>query len=213
MIDKALHLLREELNAYFVLNGTPSGEVLLDNVGFLQTEDGRNLRNKLIVTLVNVEEESALKNGAFLRRSLNGPEYVSAPVHLNLYLLFSAYYLAEAGEGPLDRGYVAAWQRLSLVIQFFQVKNHFTLGNSPAFLLTQPGALLDPDYVGLKLFLDLYTLSFEQINHLWASLGGRQVPFILYKARLAKVQARNAGEPAPLIETVETRVSPLTEPC
>jgi hypothetical protein len=45
-----------------------------------------------------------------------------------------------------------------------------------------------PDLAELRLIMNMYTLTFEQINHLWGSLGGRQLPFVMYKVRLVKVR-------------------------
>jgi len=31
--------------------------------------------------------------------------------------------------------------------------------------------------------VDLYTLNFEQVNHLWSTLGGKYLPSVMYKMR------------------------------
>jgi hypothetical protein len=31
--------------------------------------------------------------------------------------------------------------------------------------------------------VDLYTMNFEQVNHLWSTLGGKYLPSALYKVR------------------------------
>ena len=60
----------------------------------------------------------------------------------------------------------------------------------------------------LKFTLELYTLTFEQINHLWGSLGGRQVPFAMYKLRLVAITDRALLREVPLIEEIETQIVP-----
>jgi len=60
----------------------------------------------------------------------------------------------------------------------------------------------------LKFTLELYTLTFEQINHLWGSLGGRQVPFAMYKLRLVAITDRSIVREVPLIEEIETQIGP-----
>ena len=37
--------------------------------------------------------------------------------------------------------------------------------------------------------MELHSLTFEQINHLWGSLGGKQVPFVMYRARMLSLTA------------------------
>jgi len=63
----------------------------------------------------------------------------------------------------------------------------------------------------MKITMELYTLTFEQINHLWGSLGGRQAPFAMYKARLIMVRERNIIREVPLIEEVRADSSPIAK--
>lgn len=205
MIDVALHMLQRELDAYFVTKNI-NDEVALENIAFLQTSDENDMRNRLLITLVNLEEESALKNTNPVHRNLTGFEYRPNPVSLNLYLLFSAYY-PTAANGQNDKGYIGALKRLSYVISFFQMRNHFTIQDSSAFLADQSDLLEQPlyeDVSKLRLVLDLYTLTFEQINHLWASLGGRQTPFVMYKARLVQIREPEVRREVPLIEEIRS---------
>jgi len=59
--------------------------------------------------------------------------------------------------------------------------------------------------------LDLFSLTFEQINHLWGSLGGKQVPFVLYRARLLSLTAKEIKETgAPITDISISSHSTLT---
>ncbi len=184
MIDKALSILRDELEAYLRALQDDSAQVILENISLLDSADGANLKDKIIISLVNVEEESTLKNLSN-RVRLNGEiSYIEPPIHLNLYLLFCANYIG--GNPPK---YISALGRLSKVIQFFQSKKVFSLHNSPnASLIQNAENLRDPELSSLRITMELYTLTFEQINHLWGSLGGKQLPFAMYKARLVTIQ-------------------------
>ncbi|MHA4844600.1 hypothetical protein ACX0G7_10570 [Flavitalea antarctica] len=62
MIGNAMVLLWEELSAYMVAQGDPAN-VVIENIGLFDTDEGRNLENSLVITIVNIEEESTLKNG------------------------------------------------------------------------------------------------------------------------------------------------------
>jgi hypothetical protein len=84
-----------------------------------------------------------------------------------------------------------------------QGKNSFSAASSAtagSLDLTQAGVS------DLKFTLELYTLTFEQINHLWGSLGGRQVPFVMYKLRLVAITDRSVVRTVPLIEEIETDI-------
>ena len=69
--------------------------------------------------------------------------------------------------------------------------------------------LTEEDITNLKFTLELYTLTFEQINHLWGSLGGRQMPFAMYKLRLVAITERAIVREVPVIEEIETNLTKI----
>jgi len=122
MIDNALLLLREELQSY-IRNHDASVNVVIDNVSLLETANGEGLANSVIITLVNVEEESTLKNQPSIKRPYaDTATYVNPPVYLNLYLLFTCNYFGT--------NYILALRRLAFIIQFLQSKNSFSSSSS-----------------------------------------------------------------------------------
>ena len=166
-------------------SGHESELVILENIALFE-----NLRDpsagsdpsNIIMSLVNIQEELALKNNpAFRVKKLSGEVvYKNAPVFLNLYLLVSANHPT----------YSDAVKNLSLIIQFFQGKNGFTISNSYNPFRETDNALDfdDEEAIRFSLKIDLLSLTFEQVNHLWGSLGGKQVPFVLYKVRMVEVE-------------------------
>ena len=199
MLFEALSIIKDELQAYFKALGDTGAEVVLENISLLDSANDATLLDKVIITLVNIEEESTLKNLSNVVKVNGGISYVEPPVHLNLYLLRSANY---PGGTPPRNNYTLALNRISTVIQFFQSHKTFSLKDSPNALLAQNLENLDnPDFTDLMLTIELYTLTFEQINHLWGSLGGKQLPFAMYKARLVKIQDKLRKQ-APMIEEI-----------
>ena len=202
MIGLALKLLRDELSDYIFRNkrtgdSITQDDIILHNIAMLESDSSGDLNNKIIMTLVNTEEESTLKNRSNAVKILNGVRYVEPAVFLNLYVLITA----TLGE-DLQDAYEFALNRLSLVIQFFQAKKVFTIKNSPFNTISTDANIPQEVKDELRLNLELYTLTFEQINHLWGSLGGKQVPFAMYKVRLVKIH-ENTGEEAPLVEEIK----------
>ena len=202
MIGLALKLLRDELSNYIFLNRRSGdtitrNDIILHNIALMEGEESGDLSNRVVITLVNTEEESALKNGNHILRTVNGIKYVEPPVFLNLYILISA----TLGQDIVDT-YEFALHRLSLIVQFFQSKKSFTVKNSPFTTISDDNTISEEIKSELKLNVELYTLTFEQINHLWGSLGGRQVPFAMYKIRLVKIH-EDTGVVAPLIKEIE----------
>lgn len=173
MIDTALVFLQRQLNIYLhtKLDPPPSGDaiVLLNISQLSEASGGGNNNNQQLnayMTLVNVEEDRIRKSQENYVKSDTGVMYKNPQVFLNLYVLFS-----------VNLGtYTEALRRLSLIIQFFQNKNVFDTLNSPS---------LDPQID--KLIVDLFSMSFEQLNHLWGILGGKYLPSVLYKIRQVTV--------------------------
>jgi hypothetical protein len=193
MIDHALLLLRDELQSY-VDHHDGSVSVVVGNIGLFETSHADSITDNIVITLVNIEEESTLKNQPALKRPvINNAIYQNPPVFLNLYVLFASNY---AGNN-----YALALRRLSHVIRFLQNKNTF----STATAIVDSGIDLSIEGIAeLKFSMELYTLTFEQINHLWGSLGGRQVPFAMYKLRLVAITENAVLREVPLIEEIET---------
>lgn len=205
MIHHALSLIRNELVNYLSVNGytltTAKDIILIENIGLFESSStGVNFDDKIILTLVNIEEESALKNAPFIRKDAIAPaRYENPPVFLNLYLLVTA-----CNKSTDDKSYLDALGRLSLVIRFFQGKNAFTLGTSSGPL--DPATTTEAA-LRLRITAELYTMTFEQINHLWGTLGGKQMPFVMYKLRLVEISEARVIREVPLIEEIETNLS------
>lgn len=199
MIDTALILLREELANYLPTKKDTSATVIVGNIGLFETPGDTGLANNIIITLVNVEEENSLKNQPALKRPINRTAiYTNPPVNLNLYVLFTCNYSGTH--------YNLALKRLAHIIRFIQGKNIFSLASS-----VSAGSfdLTDEDIVDLKFSMELYTLTFEQINHLWGSLGGRQMPFVMYKLRMISITERSLLREVPVIEEIETNLKSI----
>ena len=193
MIYEALEYIRINLQNFLLDQGiNPAGDgnpVVLGNIASAE-DNNFDGSDKLVISLVNIEEESAKKNARAYRKRGSEIEYKNAPVILNLYVLFSAN----------QDGYDIALQVLSQVVAFFQGKKSFTFSEAP----------LPPDVIDLpederddlKLHFDLYTLTFEQINHLWGSLGGKQRPFAMYKLRVVPIELDRILQTSGVIERV-----------
>jgi hypothetical protein len=182
MLAEITSLLLDELNGYIhQQDGNPPGTAdpaVSGNIAQIDhLEIGPELENQLVLTVVNVEEEGTLRNRpAAVREADEELLYRQPPLHLNLYLLFSANY----------RNYQTALQRLAQVLTFFQGKRQFTAANSPG---SGQGVEATTE---LSVTLDLLSLDFEEINHLWGSLGGKQLPSAVYRGRLIILRDRQA---------------------
>jgi hypothetical protein len=192
MIVEAMTLLLKQLNDYIAQVDASAGgpvQAVWGNIAQLdRAEVATELDNHLVLTLVNLEEERALKNGRVASTLAGGDVgYMNRPFHLNLFLLFTANY----------RNYGTALRRLAQVLMFFQGKQQFTFANSPGTNPPQGGI------VEFSLAMDLLSLSFEEVNHLWGFLGARQGPSAIFRGRLVVVSDQRLLETAARIQELE----------
>ena len=164
MIDEAIDYIRREVRDFL---GVLDAEVIAGNIHELKENGGVN---GLFISLVNLDEESTLRNTNHVVRQNNGVAYQQPPIHLNLYILFTADFA----------NYGTSMLRLSQTIELFQSKPAFSSENQSA--ANAFPAILE------KLIFNFCNLNFEQLNHLWGILGGKYFPSVLYKVRLVKVQ-------------------------
>jgi hypothetical protein len=168
MLHLAADFLTRELNAWLVARtGGPFGSALLTRI---VTDTGRWAipDDQIGVALVNVEEERALRSQVPQTQFADGRHVVVEPeIKLNMHLLFAAQF----------RQYDQGLRQLSLVLTFFQAHPVFT---------RERYAGLDPRIE--KLGVDLISPSFEQLNQIWAFVGAKQLPSVLYRVRLVALQ-------------------------
>ncbi|MEO5889868.1 MAG: DUF4255 domain-containing protein [Ferruginibacter sp.] len=188
MIDNALKIIANEVNKYVIRKLDPDRDpsstkrIATGNVAKVQETDTSGSSKDAIsapgiLTLVNLEEERNLKSPNNFVRINDKMEYRNPKILLNLYCLFSVNHSS----------YDTALQYLSLIIQFFQYKNVIDHKNTPP----DNGLVLDQKID--KLILDMVSMNAEQVNHLWAILGGKYLPSVLYKVRVVEIEDDTVG--------------------
>ncbi|RDH91813.1 MAG: hypothetical protein DIZ77_08010 [endosymbiont of Seepiophila jonesi] len=92
MIKTALELLVTQLNLH--LGDAGSKPATLGNIAQLENQDSlpteASIKDKVVLSLVNLEEEKTMKNGPIHKLHNGRKELAERPVHLNMFLLFSA---------------------------------------------------------------------------------------------------------------------------
>ena len=96
------------------------------------------------------------------------------PLHLNLYLLIAANF----------KNYDTSLISISKVIEFFQGKKVFTSSNTVYNRDNVAFEILDD----FRFILEIYSPSFEELNNIWGTLGGRQMPSVIYKVQLIQIE-------------------------
>lgn len=167
MIENACLLLQKELQEYLQAIDA-STTVIIDNIAMLGTTLEDSLSNNVVLTLVNTAEHAGVRWQNRVRRFFGlNTSMGTARNPTDLYILFTTNYAGNSYQKGLGR--------LDHIIRFFQNKTLFF--NSPFNTATTA------NNVNLRFTMEYYPLSFKRANQLWGSLGGRQMPFAMYKLR------------------------------
>lgn len=178
MIEKVLYFLRTQIDKYLALRTSQDDKIILSD---LTDKDGKVIVSGLAMTLVNIEEERLMRNQPHFKETPHGTvAKVNPEVMINLYILFTANF------GDDELSYRESLKFISHVIAFFQARNVFN-----------PEAYPTLDEKIKKLTAELHSLSLEQQNHLWGSLGTRYMTSVMYKLKILAIQEEEIRSEAP----------------
>ena len=92
MIFEVFQILKEQINHYFEEVGMENSELVIDNIALAEgaAEAADGMRDKMVLTLVNLHEEGTLKNFSNHYVNDNKVQYRNRVINLHLFLLFSA---------------------------------------------------------------------------------------------------------------------------
>jgi len=168
MLDIALQFLKDELNTY-LLARTGSSTVSVKLTGVVDEAGKYAFGGETIgATVINIEEDRVFRSPLPEFSYVNGQHVVAEPeLKLNLHVLFAANF----------KQYEEALKFISYVLTFFQSRPYFSSDEYPGL---NPG-------IG-RLTVELQSLSYEQLNQIWAFIGGKQLPSVVYKVRLIILQ-------------------------
>ena len=193
MITTSLTFLNAVLNNFIALKdplnsaGALVNPVILDNIVNQKNDLLHTGGDFVFMTLVNTEEETVCKSQLPYFKTADDKLTVLNPdIKLNLYIQFAGYSdLTAGGQNP----YTKALKLLDQVVFFFQYRNVFLGSHYP---MLQAGGVD-------KLIIEPVSLSFEQLNHLWATLGAKYLPSVIYKCRTLTFRETAVSPELPLI--------------
>lgn len=195
MIFEIFQLLSEQVNRYFLERGLDDSVVVLDNIALsdAQTDSAEGMRDKVVMTLVNFQEEPTLRNFPNHLQNSQQVVYRNSIVNIHLFVLFTAN----------RDSYSKSLKDLSVVLEFFQGKRLFTQANTvfdrEIATMSQLG--------DFRFTMELFSPTFEELNFLWGTLGGRQLPAALYKICVIPISANKTTQTGPLIEHVQNELT------
>lgn len=180
MLFEVIQIITEQVNSYLVECGLTKS-VIVENIGLpeAQVENVKLLEDKVALSLLNLQEEATLKNIPNHYYDNNKIVYRNSVINLNLFLLFSANRST----------YSKSLKDISKIIEFFQGKKLFNQSNT----VFDRNSTAMNDVENFCFTVELYTPTFEELNYIWGTLGGRQLPSALYKVSMIQIE-RNISQ-------------------
>ena len=209
MILQVLRIISNELELFldsFSGDAPDEQRVVIGNIAFHDVDkyfpnsNESSLDDKIVISLARVQEESSLKNTPHYTPSADNSStvYSNPPVFVNLYLLISFNSL----------NYENALTYLSRTVRFFQSKKIFTHKNTQDI----NGTLNERDKVdSFKILIDLYSPGSEEANQLWGMLGGKQLPYVMYKMRVLELKLQHKQDERGVIKQIDISDENLAE--
>lgn len=186
MINEVLTILKNKLNDAEGLQDILGDIAVVDDIA-KHDDDTSGLDNKVVITLLNVEEESTLKNRSRYNKVLISEDPTqydmkmeSPPAYLNLYVMIAANRST----------YANSLANLSKIIEVFQTNN--------VLEYIDPDDKKENDF---KFRIELHSIPFEQLSYIWGLLGGKVIPSVLYKISVIKIVAKDVT-PVELINDI-----------
>lgn len=187
VIDAALQFIAGQVNAHLLrrtgaeLGAVGLGPLVDDRGNWTVPLDTTRL------TLFQIDEERTLREPLPERTLVGGREVLlPPPLKLNLVVLFAGRF----------QQYDQALRTLSHLLAFFQARPVFTPSDSPGL----PAGLE-------RLALDLVSYGPEQLNQMWACLGAKHLPSLVYRVRLVVLQDLEPSGTGLPITTIDAALS------
>lgn len=178
IIYEGLKAVASSLNDSFRSSARWSGDKVV--LSGLAEPDGNPpllIENKLVLTLLGLDNESVLKNQRSSSIGFGNAGRSYPGYHFNMMVLMAA----------ASPNYQEALKLLSDGISFVQAKPLVDGRNTPGI------------HSGLnKLTIETVPLSVEHLSHIWGAIGSKLMPSILYKIRVVAVE----GNPFDFVPTI-----------
>jgi hypothetical protein len=190
MIVESFNVIVELINEYIAPSSTDD-PLIFTNISKYNdgNEFSSSLNDKLILSIVNIEEDRLAKSPANYVRENSLIRYKNPAIPINLTVLFAATHT----------NYDQAIMLVEKVIRFFQVKNVFTPDNTPEILEANETSDISVE----KILFEWINLNLEQVNQLWTSLGGHYMPSVIYKVRMFMIDENVIQKEALPIKNVD----------
>ncbi len=203
MIRTALEFTRKALESYLVereheQDSTYTIGNVVDLKSIVLPNGTLNVSDTTHVTIMMVgldEERREGKRPQYLPTDDRQFMRLNPPVEIDLNVLFVAH----------SKDYDTALRDLSDVLGFFQANPVFDATRFPALNATVETPEQTPWRLVSRLSFTLSNLTFEQQNNLWAMLGAKYMPSVVYRMRMLTIFDTKGQEKVPAVTEVALR--------
>lgn len=196
MIAESLNVIVELINEYIAPSSTDD-PLIFTNISKYNdgNEFSSSLNDKLILSIVNIEEDKVAKSPENYIKENSLIRYKNPAIPINLTVLFAATHT----------NYDQAIMLIEKVIRFFQIKNAFTPDNTPEI---QEANEINDLFIE-KILFEWMNLNLEQVHQLWTTLGGHYMPSIIFKVRMFLIDEHVIQKEALPIKNVNEQYNQL----
>ncbi len=190
MIYVAINHITAQLNQFLRRSFDLQEDIVVtSNLVELDGTVSPQTNNKIIVSLVNVEKDTAPRQVPG-RPSVGGNRVVQTTpsLYLNLYLIVAGHF---AGNN-----YAEALKFLSTTIGFFHRRPVFDHATTPEL-----------DRRIERLTLELENLDIQGLSNLWGVIGGKYLPSVLYKIRMIVIDSDDVIVQTPALHAPHSEVA------
>ncbi|GGA83647.1 hypothetical protein GCM10011369_27080 [Neiella marina] len=187
MLDTALQFIADQSNDFLKAKTGVTDNIV--KLGQVVDDNGKYAIGKesIALTLLNMEQEATARQQLPSNSFVNGKTVKLPPeLRLNLYVMLVARFTE----------YDQALKYLSLLMTFFQSHSVFRAEQNPG--LSQQIS---------RISLDLQSLSYDQLNQIWAFLGGKHLPSVMYKIRLVSLHDQALATIGPPVLSVHSNIN------
>lgn len=182
MIVHTLQFVRNEINSSLPNNGP---KVELGNIARYSDGDefAPGLQNKILLSVINVEEDTVVRQVEHFKKADNHILFANPPLFLNLTIMFASTHTS----------YDSALIAMEAVVLFFQRNAYYAAASSASLQAFNQQQNVNID----KLTFEMVNLSLDRLHQLWSGLGGHYMPSVIYKMRMLQLDSTTPtiGEP------------------
>ena len=190
MLHKALEFLKDQLKPAIKTTGQSEAVELTTIVN--AKGDLNIVEGQLCMMLVNIEEERFLKAQPQREKRMGDQvQFANPEIKLNLLVMLAV--------NPAKTDYAGSLTRLSEAVTFFQGTSFFEKTKVPP---------LGPEIEQLS--VELFSLTLEQQNQMWASLGAKYLPSVVYKIRLVVIDRALFGNNQTVIKAIDNDLKKIS---